>query len=60
MLIDDSRLVTGEEGCLCTVDIEFTKNKAKQGVFDPKKISRDVRTDIVKSLDVILDIVNKC
>lgn len=58
VLIDDSRLVTGEEGCLCTVDIEFVKNRAKQGVFDPKKISNDVRKGIVKSLDEIIAAIN--
>ena len=31
VLIDDTRLVTGEEGCLCTFDLEFVKNKAKEG-----------------------------
>ena len=60
VLIDDSRLVTGEEGCLCTVDIEFVKNNAKHGVFDPKKISNEVRAGIVKSLDDILTALNQC
>jgi len=43
ILIDDARLVTGEEGCLCTFDLEFIKNKNKEGVFNTKKIP-----DIVK------------
>ena len=60
VLIDDSKLVTGEEGCLCTVDIEFVKNNAKHGVFDPKKISNEVRAGIVKSLDDILTALNQC
>ena len=60
MLIDDARLVTGEEGCLCTLDLEFVKNKSKQGVFDPKKISDDTKSNIVKNLDGFLGILDKC
>jgi len=34
VLIDEQRLVNGEEGCLCNIDIEFVKNNSKQGLFD--------------------------
>ncbi|MFQ5476170.1 MAG: hypothetical protein ACE5DT_03975 [Nitrosopumilus sp.] len=51
VLIDDARLVTGEEGCLCTIDLEFIKNKNKEGLFDPKKISNSVKENILKRLD---------
>ncbi len=37
VLIDDNRLITGEEGCLCTIDLEFVKNKNREGLFDPEK-----------------------
>ncbi|HSA76888.1 MAG TPA: hypothetical protein VLE02_05035 [Nitrosarchaeum sp.] len=51
VLIDDTRLITGEEGCLCTFDIEFIKNKTKEGLFDPRKMSESVKDNIVKRLD---------
>ena len=51
VLIDDIRLITGEEGCLCTFDIEFIRNKTKEGLFDPRKISEAVQENIVKRLD---------
>lgn len=51
VLIDDSRLVSGEEGCLCTIDLEFIKNKNKEGLFDPRKISDSVKENILKRLD---------
>ncbi len=51
VLIDDTRLITGEEGCLCTFDIEFIKNKTKEGLFDPRKMSESVKDSIVKRLD---------
>ena len=51
ILIDDTRLITGEEGCLCTFDIEFIRNKTKEGLFDPRKISESVKENIIKRLD---------
>ncbi|MCE9653395.1 MAG: hypothetical protein K8Q89_10150 [Nitrosarchaeum sp.] len=51
VLIDDTRLITGEEGCLCTFDIEFIRNKTKEGLFDPRKISEAVKENIIKRLD---------
>lgn len=46
VMIDDARLVTGEEGFLCTFDLEFVKNGAREGLFDPRKMSDSVRQAI--------------
>ena len=51
VLIDDTRLVSGEEGCLCTLDIEFIKNNNREGLFDPRKMSNTVKENILKKLD---------
>jgi len=51
VLIDDTRLVTGEEGCLLTLDLEFVKNNNREGLFDPRKMSSSVKDRIVKRLD---------
>jgi len=53
ILIDDARLVTGEEGCLCTFDLEHIKNKNKEGLFDSKKIPENVKQKIIERLDQI-------
>ena len=58
VLIDDTRLVTGEEGCLCTFDLEFIKNKNREGLFDPKKMSETVKENILKHLDEFLRIIS--
>ena len=50
ILIDDARLVTGEEGCLCTFDLEHIKNKNKEGLFDSKKIPQIVKQKIIERL----------
>ena len=51
VLIDDPRLVSGEEGCLCTLDIEFIKNNNREGLFDPRKMSNIAKENILKKLD---------
>lgn len=57
-LIDDSKLVSGEEGCLCTFDLEFVKNNTREGLFDPRKMSESVKEGIVKRLDEFATIIN--
>ena len=53
VLIDDSRLVTGEEGVLCNFDLEFIKNGIKEGSFNPKKIPKNIQEKIILRLDQI-------
>jgi len=54
ILIDDTKLVTGEEGCLCTFDIEFVRGGIKEGLFDPRKISESIRQKLESRIDEIL------
>ena len=56
-LIDDTKLVNGEEGCLCTMDLEFIKNKNKEGLFDPKKMSLTTQENIIKRIDELEQII---
>ena len=58
VLIDDARLVTGEEGCLCTLDLEHIKNNVKEGMFDAKKIPVDVKEKLTNRLDELIKIMN--
>ncbi|MCH9658314.1 hypothetical protein K0U27_06405 [archaeon] len=51
VLIDDPRLVAGEEGCLLSLDLEFIKNSNREGLFDPRKISDSVKENILKHLE---------
>ena len=51
VLIDDTRLVGGEEGALCTLDIEFIKNSNREGLFDPRKMSSIAKENIIKKLE---------
>ena len=57
VLIDDAKLVTGEEGCLCTLDIEFVKGEIREGLFDPRKISESVKNQIYSRIEEILKVL---
>ncbi|HEY5735700.1 MAG TPA: hypothetical protein VIS47_04000 [Nitrosopumilus sp.] len=57
VLIDDPRLVAGEEGCLLTLDLEFIKNGNREGVFDPRKMSDSVKENILKRLSELETII---
>jgi hypothetical protein len=54
VLIDENRLVTGEEGCVCTFDLDFIKNKKKEAIFDPKRVTDQTKQEIIKILDDIV------
>ncbi len=57
VLIDDPRLVAGEEGCLLSLDLEFIKNGNREGLFDPRKMSNSVKENIIKRLDELEAII---
>lgn len=57
VLIDDAKLVSGEEGCLCTFDLEFVKNENKEGLFDPRKISDSTKNKISNRLEELENII---
>jgi hypothetical protein len=58
VLIDESRLVGGEEGCVSTFDLDFLKNKSRHAIFEPKRITAQTKEEIVKSLDRIIQILS--
>ena len=59
ILIDEQKLVNGEEGCLCNMDLEYIDNGAKQGLIDVGIINEEnkfhIQQGIQKILNVILD-----
>jgi len=57
VLLDDAKLVSGEEGCLCTFDLEFIKNKNKEGLFDTKKIPENIKQNIIQRMDQFSNIL---
>ena len=54
ILIDEARLVTGEEGCICNIDVERIENDQKSGLIDSKKMSSGTKEKISASVDQVL------
>jgi len=58
VLIDEARLVTGEEGCVCNIDIEMIENGQKTSLFDSKKISSSTKEKISSLIDQVLEAIS--
>ena len=57
VLIDEARLVTGEEGCVCNVDIERIENGQKSNLFDSKDVSSSTKEKISTLIDQVLEAI---
>ena len=57
VLIDEARLVTGEEGCVCNIDIEMIENGQKSGVFDSNQVSSSTKEEISALIDQVLEAI---
>jgi len=56
-LIDEARLVTGEEGCVCNIDIEMIENGQKGGLFDSNQVSSSTKEKISILIDQVLEAI---
>ena len=54
VLIDEQKLVNGEEGCLCNIDIEYLEDNSKHGLFDPDLITDEFQQKIDSRINQIL------
>jgi len=57
ILIDEARLVTGEEGCVCNIDIEMIENGQKGGLFDSNQVSSSTKEKINILIDQVLEAI---
>jgi len=57
VLIDEARLVTGEEGCVCNIDIEMIENGQKGGLFDSNQVSSSTKEKISILIDQVLEAI---
>ena len=57
ILIDEARLVTGEEGCVCNIDIEMIENAQKGGLFDSNQVSSSTKEKISILVDQVLEAI---
>ena len=54
VLLDEQKLVNGEEGCLCNIDIEHFEDNSKHGLFDPELINNNSQQKIDNRINQIL------
>jgi len=57
ILIDEARLVSGEEGCVCNIDIEEIKNNQKTGSFDSNNITDSIKEKIQTVINQVFSAV---
>ena len=57
VMIDEQKLVNGEEGCLCNIDLEYVDNGAKQGLIDASIITEQLKVRIQQRVENILYVV---
>jgi len=57
ILIDEARLVTGEEGCVCNIDIEMIENGQKGGLFNSNQVSSSTKEKISILIDQVLEAI---
>jgi len=57
ILIDEARLVTGEEGCVCNIDIEMIENGQKSGLIDSNQVSSTTKEKISILIDQVLEAI---
>jgi len=59
VLIDEARLVTGEEGCVCNIDIEMIENDQKSGLIDSNQVSSTTKEKISILIDQVLEAITQ-
>ena len=57
VMIDEQKLVNGEEGCLCNIDLEYVDNGAKQGLIDVSLIGEQLKVRIKQCVENILNMI---
>ena len=57
VLIDEARLVTGEEGCVCNIDIEKIENNQKTGLFNSGQVSNATKEKINILIDEVMEAI---
>ena len=58
VMIDEIRIMAGEEGCICNFNIESMKNGSRQGNFNPSRISSSVKDNLLMKMDDIIKVLN--
>ena len=54
VLIDEARMITAEEGCVCNFNLEYEKNNSRNGNISPSRIPSNAKANLLKSMHDII------
>lgn len=57
VMIDEMRMISADEGCLCHFDLEHMKKDGKEGTFDTTRIPQKIKEILLKRMDEVLDAI---
>jgi len=57
VIIDEQKLVNGEEGCLCNIDLEVVEKGMKQGLVDASIMNEHDKSRIMEEINKISSII---
>ena len=57
VLIDETRMIAAEEGCLCNFNLEYTKNNLRDGNINLTRLSNEVKDNLLKRMDDIIEVL---
>ncbi len=57
VLIDETRMIAAEEGCLCNFNLEYSKGNIRQGDINLTKIPERTKVNLLQHLDDIIKIL---
>lgn len=57
VMIDENRMISAEEGCLCHFDLEHMKKEGKEGNFDIARIPPKIKENLLKRMDEVFEAV---
>ena len=52
-MIDETRMIAAEEGCLCVFNLEYAKKDTKEGNINPTRIPNDTKEKLLKRMDEV-------
>lgn len=57
VMIDETRMIAAEEGCLCNFNLEYVKNNSNEGNFNPSRIPAKVKDNFLNHMDNIIKVL---
>lgn len=57
LLIDEMRMISAEEGCICVFNLEHVKNDIREGNLNAARISDKIKENILNELDNVAKVL---